>query len=762
MLQLCRFPKWRYFPVDTRIEVKMISPDLPITKVKDDVLSRSSFAKNLAQTLLEYSCSSPFSVGLYGKWGSGKTSLLNMIIEEIEAKQSSAVVLRFNPWLCSDPRQLISQFFKQLETAISRHNIEAKKILKNVCELVAQYAGYFDIIPNPFTGGVPIATIVGKVCNMAIHFGKRKTVDLQVVKDEIVKKLGEAKLKIIVAIDDIDRLSKEEIVAVFQLVKALADFPNTIYLLAFDYEVVIQALKDVQYGEGRAYLEKIIQVPFEIPAPNIDIIHKTLFSKLHSIIGNVDDCRWNRVTWARLFEFGIKTYIVSIRDVIRYVNVFSLKYELLKDEADPVDLLGLTCLQVFEPMIYARLPYYKEILCGSVNGYLYGGRKEEGRKIKQAIEDLLSEKISISHVEAARQIMGILFPRIQLVLDESSNMNTGDVSQQRSLIAHNISDESCFERYFSLMLEDDSIPLAIVKNLIYNQGEEEVTSVIQQIYQKGKIVRLLDEIQEYAREQSSLKIPSEWAIVIFKVLSRLLASFHERDTDVFSYPLDWRYRSCVASLLPLIEEAVRYPEIRNVFEDSQVRPVTLASLLYYFERQHGRFTEHPKERGQIIALTEVLELEQIFVSKTLAAINSGNAIEDFGGLRFLWLLERIHGKLSREEKAKMISDDISLAKVISYCTSHGTMSTGKVEAEVRFWKINMNMLLEFIDVKSAYQRMSGFVRSKDFEVLLEDFKKDVIAFMCFYEKPSPDKKESNEIFEEEIERKQSSLHGTTH
>ena len=96
----------------------MISPDLPITKARDDILNRSSFAKNLAKVLLEYSCSSSFSIGLYGEWGSGKTSLLNMVIEEIADKDSHAVILRFNPWLCSDSKQLISQFFKQLATAI--------------------------------------------------------------------------------------------------------------------------------------------------------------------------------------------------------------------------------------------------------------------------------------------------------------------------------------------------------------------------------------------------------------------------------------------------------------------------------------------------------------------------------------------------------------------------------------------------------------------------------------------------------------------
>ena len=57
-----------------------------------------------------------------------------------------------------------------------------------------------------------------------------------------------------------------EIRQMFQLVKLLGDFPNTIYLLAFDREVVVESLKSVQEGVGEEYLEKIVQIPFELPA----------------------------------------------------------------------------------------------------------------------------------------------------------------------------------------------------------------------------------------------------------------------------------------------------------------------------------------------------------------------------------------------------------------------------------------------------------------------------------------------------------------
>ena len=325
----------------------MLSSDLPITKLEEDGLNRGSFAESLAKTLVQYSFPSSLTIGLYGEWGSGKTSLLNMVFENVERIDDSVVVLRFNPWLCSDPKQLVTQFFKQMATAIKLK----KSITDKAWELIDQYAdilGATSVIP---VAGEIVAAFTKVLTKKAEEETKERTNDLQESKNQIIKKLRDEKIKIIVSIDDIDRLSEEEIVAVFQLVKSLADFPNTIYVLAFDYDVVVRALGKVQHGDGKEYLEKIVQVPFEIPAPNIDDIHEALFSKLNGILGDIPEEDWDKETWGELFQQGIKNYIRSIRDVIRYTNVFSLKYEHLKNETSAADLLGLTCLQVFEPTV---------------------------------------------------------------------------------------------------------------------------------------------------------------------------------------------------------------------------------------------------------------------------------------------------------------------------------------------------------------------------------------------------------------------------
>lgn len=73
---------------------KLISPDLPITKSTEDKLNRGEFAKSLAKTISQYSFPSSFTIGLYGEWGSGKTSLVNMMLEAVEDIDNNAIILQ--------------------------------------------------------------------------------------------------------------------------------------------------------------------------------------------------------------------------------------------------------------------------------------------------------------------------------------------------------------------------------------------------------------------------------------------------------------------------------------------------------------------------------------------------------------------------------------------------------------------------------------------------------------------------------------------
>lgn len=705
----------------------MLSPDLPIAKLEEDGLNRGSFAESLAKTLVQYSFPSSLTIGLYGEWGSGKTSLLNMVFENVERIDDGVVVLRFNPWLCSDPKQLVTQFFKQMATAIKLKKRAADK----AWELIDQYAdilGATSVIP---VAGEIVAAFTKVLTKKAEEETKERTNDLQESKNQIIKKLKDEKIKIIVSIDDIDRLSEEEIVAVFQLVKSLADFPNTIYVLAFDYDVVVRALGKVQHGDGKEYLEKIVQVPFEIPVPNIDDIHEALFSKLNGILGDIPEEDWDKETWAELFQQGIKNYIRSIRDVIRYTNVFSLKYELLKNETSAADLLGLTCLQVFEPTVYSKLPSYKDILCGEKRSFSHERQKETEEKVECAINRIAPDDGSVTDLEATKNILGTLFPGIKTNMGWSYGVGRG-YSRRDSLIRNSIAAPECFDRYFALTLENGAIPTATVRRMVFESSESELAEEIMQIYRDGKIVRLLEAIEVYAGAGDGRSIDAERAAIIIKVLSCNWSSFEVEDEGFFAVPFAWRLLYCVDPLLKRMDSEARASLMCSIFENEKVQVSTVALLLQDFENQLGRCAENARESADaVLPLDEVQKLEAIFKERAVKAIDSKVVLRQYHGLRFLWLLGQIDPETAADKKKSMVTDDVSLVKIIDECTSRGSVAM-RIVAKTR--TVDRDRLSEFVDLGEAYRRVKKFATKNQFFDLPQDEQMSAIAFILIVER----------------------------
>lgn len=705
----------------------MLSPDLPIAKLEEDGLNRGSFAESLAKTLVQYSFPSSLTIGLYGEWGSGKTSLLNMVFENVERIDDGVVVLRFNPWLCSDSKQLVTQFFKQMATAIKLKKRAADK----AWELIDQYAdilGATSVIP---VAGEIVAAFTKVLTKKAEEETKERTNDLQESKNQIIKKLKDEKIKIIVSIDDIDRLSEEEIVAVFQLVKSLADFPNTIYVLAFDYDVVVRALGKVQHGDGKEYLEKIVQVPFEIPAPNIDDIHEALFSKLNRILGDIPEEDWDKETWVELFQQGIKNYIRSIRDVIRYTNVFSLKYELLKNETSVVDLLGLTCLQVFEPTVYSKLPSYKDILCGERRSFSHERQKETEEKVERAINRIAPDDGSVTDLEATKNILGTLFPGIKTNMGWSYGVGRG-YSHRDSIIRNSIAAPECFDRYFALTLENGAIPTATVRRMVFESSESELAEETMQVYREGKIVRLLEAIEAYAGAGDGRIIDVERTAIIIKVLSCNWSSFEVEDGGFFTVPFAWRLLYCVDPLLKRMDSKARASLMCSIFENEKVQVSTVALLLQDFENQLGRYAENARESADaVLPLDAVLKLEAIFKERAVKAIDSKVVLRQYHGLRFLWLLEQIAPETAADKKKSMVTDDVSLVKIIDECTSRGSVAV-RIVAKTR--TVDRDRLSEFVDLGEAYQRVKKFATENQFFDLPRDEQMSAVAFILIVER----------------------------
>ena len=122
----------------------MFNTDKPINKACEDKLGRSVFAKQLANAIVNFQTKDNYAVSLQGKWGCGKTSVLNMAIEEIKQLSESKddnnkiIIIQFNPWNFTDTNQLINQFFITLTNSLK---IDSKnKKVKDVGSAIEEIA----------------------------------------------------------------------------------------------------------------------------------------------------------------------------------------------------------------------------------------------------------------------------------------------------------------------------------------------------------------------------------------------------------------------------------------------------------------------------------------------------------------------------------------------------------------------------------------------------------------------------------------------
>lgn len=370
--------------------------DAPIRSSAEDDLGRAPVAHAFARSILELDASQGLVVAVMGPWGHGKSSFINLMREEFEGipnesdptpeeskTRRALTVIDFNPWMFSGSDQLVDFFFTQIGAELKVKN---ESRLGKIADWLGQYAG----ILKPAAKLIPLpdASAVGEVIAAGIS-GLAGTTSadrsVQKVKDDITEALSKLEKPIVVVIDDIDRLTKIEIREVFKLVRLTASFPNIIYLLAFDRERVEQALSEDGIS-GRAYLEKIVLMSFDVPQASEKLLRSRAIAELGRVLSPVTNATLDEHRWTSAYSEVIEPLLSNIRDVTRYAISAKQTIKDLGDQVDLVDLLAMEALRVFRPEIFQRLPALRNELTGA--GVIAGGA---GKRTREGIEELFKD-----------------------------------------------------------------------------------------------------------------------------------------------------------------------------------------------------------------------------------------------------------------------------------------------------------------------------------------------------------------------------------
>lgn len=318
---------------------------LEFEKTNDsDSFKRNEYVEKVAGELIKtFSDNSSFAIGISGKWGSGKTTFTEQLKKQFENKVD--IIMEFNPWYCKSSNDIIEDFFNEYRTNISTYIPSLSSTLRFYMQVLQ------NIDLHNSTTRITLKNIIPQKSSAQLY-------------NEIKDTLKKASVNIVVIIDDLDRLDKNEILEVFRLIRNTANFPFTQFIVTYDKDYILKTLSDKSNIKYDEYLMKIFNLEIALPwhesvilCNELEYRLKSIFAELkweysaellHEIthhrvekhnsklkVDDEEDDKDNKVDSITEYfhsEYKIPAIISSMRDVIRFTNSFRLNLSACVDK----------------------------------------------------------------------------------------------------------------------------------------------------------------------------------------------------------------------------------------------------------------------------------------------------------------------------------------------------------------------------------------------------------------------------------------------
>ena len=708
--------------------------DKPIESSGQDLLGRITFSKQLGEAIYKYDGKDGLVIGVFGKWGTGKTSILNMVINEIyslsESDDKRTIIVNFSPWNYTDKDNLISIFFDDLRKKIKFNSNNEN--LKQIVKAIDQYSGVLNLLS--YTSVVLNQNWIMMLKYPLKYFyqyirGKiLEDINLDKAKTNLEKVLIKSNQKIIVIIDDIDRLTNTQIRDIFQLVKQVGNFPNIIYVLSMDRDVVCRALEDVHNINGSEYLEKIIQIPFEIPVLMKQKLQEIFLAKLDDIVNDIsNNVKIDKYYWGQVYTNCIEPYIKTLRDVNRVINTFQFRYKLLSEETALEDMVALTAIEVLDPQLYQWIGRNKDLICSTVNSSI----SSVFRNKKDYREFIITELKNIGvNTDIGIKFLTTLFPVFANDIDEHSVGYISSNIRETMRVAQ----EERFDSYFMFDLGGIPVSRDIINIFINKLNLDELIDTIAEINNNGNIEYFIDELRSLVDT-----IPYKRLGLLSSVILNKLYTF-SNNSGFFRLSAYSKAEFLAFDIMNRInDESERYSLIKNVLENINKEQLgSLASFINEIEISHGRFAgKEGNIDKQLISLHYLNNIEEIYISKINEITQSEAIIDirDFYMAFYLW--ECLDKDSARIYLSNILKKDINKFKFIC------AIARGWTSENDAGWYFSVDKLSTYISTDIVFEKVQEISKEDLAMFTLEDQIK-LASFVLTY-----DKSESYRVDEEE-------------
>ncbi|WP_288382269.1 P-loop NTPase fold protein [uncultured Acinetobacter sp.] len=718
------------------------SADRPIHNIDEDLLGRAKFSENLAEAISNWNGKDSLVVALYGDWGTGKSSVKNMALTYIKDKSSKPIVIEFSPWEWAAQEKITKAFFNEISKSIGKESSSEKN--KRLADSFKKYGNYLaasEVILTSTSNSLPfiVSAIAGigffsaflndtkiitlittgfvaispflkwgveNLKRLAGYFdekAKDSEKSLTEIRSELKVELQELENPILIVMDDLDRLSTSELKMIFQLIKANTEFPNVTFLLLFQRNIVEQKLTD-KTQSGKDYLEKIIQVPFNIPKVSQIQVHKVLFDRLNKILelDKNSNIQFDQDRWSQLYHAGLKNYFNNLRNVYRYTSTLSFHFTLLKGrtvfEANLVDLIAVECLRVFEPEVYNELSISKDAFTTFKS--LGSNRENNNKDFKLIIENVIL-KTSENNRENLRKILTELFPTIQWIIGNNYyeyESYSNWFSEGR--ICHNKN----FDNYFQLSLSQNEITKSDLVDFISLTVDESLLKrKMLELDSNGKLKEFLSQFDSYENQ-----VTEDAAIPYISALMDVGDYVSDDGTSFFDIlgAQALIYRLVYNFLLRIDVKEKRGDILLECFNKLNVFFIIAKLLLSEQEKRN-------ENKETLLCDSQYILIKQMFVSKlkALAFSNKEILLENNSLLKLLYRWKEWGEVKDITAWIDSISTNFQdLLKFLSQSIQYSTSFDGKISQ--KHYYIKASNINDFFDVDRIEQIINNADKSK--------------------------------------------------
>lgn len=629
---------------NTKLNSIKITGDNPIALPEEDTIGRNNFAQSFAKQMLSLDTSKGSVVGVLGAWGSGKTSFINLARNELN--QDNITILDFNPWMFSGTEQLMQSFFSELSA-----QLRLWPDLNEIGEAIGTYGdlfsgmGWLPIVGPWIERGHKATEAISKVLQ-----GYKEGVGVH--RKKIEDGLTKLDKRIIVVIDDIDRLSTAEIRDIFKLVRLTANFPNIIYVVAFDRIRVENALNEEGIN-GRDYLEKILQVAIDIPPIPYQILSTQILAAIDNAIQDIEKVGpFDKQVWPDIFVEIIRPLIRTMRDVRRYAVNIRGTVASLGGEVALTDVLALEAIRIFMPDVFKLLHSSIDALTTTDN-HIFGYSSNVDKPLKAKIEKLI--EVSGDNSNIAKDMICRLFPAARRHIENNSY---GAEWKKEWLRERRAAHEDILQLYLEHYAGDHLKAFLHAEKAQLFMDNRELFDHYLRSLDVSEITDVITALEVYEDQYKSESV--EPASI---VLLNLLHTLPDNRVNMFDYDVRLKVTRVVYRLI----RSLKAPDVIESVVKSILPEVVTLSAKYELIGMVG----HTEGQGhKLISEEAAKQLELEWAHEVKAATDEDLLKEP----DLLWILLRAKRYLSASDEQIGISDTAELTLVVLKSSQSEAMS----------------------------------------------------------------------------------------